>query len=115
LLSLRSFFLPWSQGMTQAPQTDAVPVCTAIPMAYVSSIEPCHLRVASARSVSSGAMGAVARMFKTIICPSAAQCSALMRTQERRMATWFFQRMDGNQELETVAIDKAVTTARFHR
>jgi glc operon protein GlcG len=27
----------------------------------------------------------------------------------------FFQRMDGNQELGTVAIDKAVTAARFHR
>jgi hypothetical protein len=43
-----------------------VPVCIAIPMADVSSIEPCNLRATPARSVSSGAMDAVARMFKTI-------------------------------------------------
>jgi hypothetical protein len=43
-----------------------VPVCIATAMADVSSIEPCHLRATSARSVSSGAMDAVARMFKTI-------------------------------------------------
>jgi hypothetical protein len=66
LLSLRSFFLPCSLCMTQTPQADAVPVCIATAMADVSSIEPCHLRVTSARSVSSGAMDAVARMFKTI-------------------------------------------------
>ena len=50
----------------QTPQADVVPVCIATPMADVSSIEPCHLRATSARSVSSGAMDAVARMFKTI-------------------------------------------------
>jgi hypothetical protein len=43
-----------------------VPVCIATPMADVSSIEPCNLRATPARSVSSGAMDAVARMFKTI-------------------------------------------------
>jgi glc operon protein GlcG len=32
-----------------------------------------------------------------------------------RGQTVFFQRMDGNQELGTVAIDKAVTAARFRR
>ena len=46
--------------MTQAPQADAVPVCIATAMADVSSIG------LSARTVSSGAMDAVARMFKTI-------------------------------------------------
>lgn len=50
----------------QTPQADAAPVCIATPMADVSSIELCHPRATSARSVSSGAMDAVARMFKTI-------------------------------------------------
>src|SRR6202035_1275849 len=52
--------------MTQTAQADAVPACIGTPMADVSSIEPCHLRATSARSVSSGAMDGVARMFKTI-------------------------------------------------
>jgi hypothetical protein len=43
-----------------------VPICIATPMADVSSIEPCHQQATSARSVSSGAKDAVAKMFKTI-------------------------------------------------
>ena len=43
-----------------------MPVCIETPMADVSSIEPCDLRATPARSVSSGAMDAVARTFKTI-------------------------------------------------
>ena len=53
-------------GMTETPRADAVPVCIATPMASASSIEPCHLRARSARSISSGAMDAVAKMFKMI-------------------------------------------------
>jgi hypothetical protein len=66
LLSLCSLFPLCSLSMTQTRQADAVPVCIAIPLANVSSIEPCHLRAMSVRSVSSGATDAVARMFKTI-------------------------------------------------
>jgi len=66
LLSPCSLFLPCSQGMTQTPPADAVPVCIATPMADVSTIEPDQPRATSARSASSGAMDAVARMSETI-------------------------------------------------
>jgi hypothetical protein len=62
LLSLRSFFLPCSRRARQTRQADAVPVCTATPMADVISIE----LTTSARSATSGAMDAVARMLETI-------------------------------------------------
>jgi hypothetical protein len=52
--------------MAPTPQADAVPVCIATTMADVISIELCSLRAKPARSVSSGAMDAVARMSETI-------------------------------------------------
>jgi hypothetical protein len=51
--------------MVPAPQADAVPVCIAITMADVDSIELYNLTARPARSVSSGAMDAVARTLKT--------------------------------------------------
>ena len=63
---MRSFCPPCSQGVPPTPQADAVPVCTATTMADVDSIELCSLRAKPARSVSSGAMDAVARMSETI-------------------------------------------------
>jgi hypothetical protein len=83
LLSLRSFFLACSQGMTQTPLADAVPVCIATTMADVISIGPGHLRATPARLVSSGATDAAARMLETI---HLYQHGPMLRADEARSA-----------------------------